>query len=151
MLPKGTLGETRASWGPASPTQAPQRGPEQCYHVFWEAGEGLWANPTPSSGNQAPERSRILGFPRRSPPTGSAVPFLRDKSPSREVSCPGLNKHLTWRGAHRCTGSPSPFLQLSWKGLYTRTYDWKPTRSLQNTHTHLLPDTHRHTHRWAFF
>ena len=43
MTPKGTLEETGASSGPASPTQAPQRGPEQSYHVAWEAAGGLWA------------------------------------------------------------------------------------------------------------
>lgn len=33
MSPKGTLGETELAGGPASPTQAPQRGPEQRYYV----------------------------------------------------------------------------------------------------------------------
>lgn len=50
MSPKGTLEETRASSGPASPTQAPQRGPEQSYHVAWEAAGGLWAKRPPAVG-----------------------------------------------------------------------------------------------------
>lgn len=62
MSPKGTLEETGASSGPANPTQAPQRGPEQSYYVSWEAAGGLWAK-HPLQWKSGPREIQNPGIP----------------------------------------------------------------------------------------